>query len=196
MMEPTNEHHSREDRGSARVSRKRIFYFLSCCPERKPLDIDEWKAKADAAEAEIARLKSALLTGIGCNLNELANKGLPFEWSSMSGIGVMCRALGFSVNELTPELKAALAAEKFNPDNLARLHALKTAQPPAVGEDVVERAAIAFFDAMQKQMPESEKIKSWDDDAGDPDAEWARNAIRAGAKAALEATMLRTKDAG
>lgn len=31
--------------------------FLSCCPERKPLDIDEWKAKADAAEAEIARLK-------------------------------------------------------------------------------------------------------------------------------------------
>ena len=73
---------------------------------------------------------------------------------------------------------------------------LSAAQPPAVGEDVVERAAIAFFDAIQKQMPEPEKIKSWDDDAGDPNAEWARNAIRAGAKAALEATLLRTKDAG
>lgn len=48
----------------------------------------------EALEAEVEHLRAALKYGIGCALNELQARGLPKEWSSGSGIGVMLAALG------------------------------------------------------------------------------------------------------
>lgn len=54
-------------------------------------------------------------------------------------------------------------------------------------DDVLERAAIAFFNEMQ---PKNQQAMSWTDDAGEPDAELARNMMRAGVRAALHAAGL------
>lgn len=48
-----------------RAAKSRDPKLLSCCPERKPLTIDQWQAKAEALNAENARLREALKDFLG-----------------------------------------------------------------------------------------------------------------------------------
>jgi len=113
--------------------------FLSCCPERKPLDIDEWKAKADAAEAEIARLEAIV------RVNGL-------RWGHSH----------------------------------AEIDALIGTQPPAVGEDVVERAAQIIYEAeYDREAYPWSRLK--------PSEQFSYITM---ARSLAAANLLRTKDAG